>query len=189
MIEASQVFFLANLGLKPNVRTESHKPLLHNNRKTKTILKSGEKSPEHPPIEFSGMNITRVDENKCCTAKYTYPLDTNTHDCAIGHQQPEILKRHVCNHPNCTKSYINLSSLSQHRLYQHKSPRRFKCTTCPSEFARKADREKHERIHSGTYAYQCNLCEKQFIQSSNAYTHARRKHKTHAQKDVISRFS
>jgi len=76
--------------------------------------------------------------------------------------------------PTCGLGFKRKDNFNSH-LATHSMARPFKCQTCNKTFKRKADKEVHERIHTGERAkeFRCSKCNKGFYRSSTRNQHER----------------
>ncbi|KOB69665.1 Zinc finger protein 32 [Operophtera brumata] len=49
----------------------------------------------------------------------------------------------------------------------------FNCTECDAAFYRKADLDRHQKIHTGEKNYTCEFCPKSFVQKNNLVMHVK----------------
>ena len=71
----------------------------------------------------------------------------------------------------CAESFPSNQKRLAHMKRKHPHVKIFKCPMCPREFRRRADMNKHVRIHTGERPYECDLCGRRFKDSSNRTRH------------------
>lgn len=69
--------------------------------------------------------------------RYNYTQHMLTHD---SHRK----KEHVCTYPGCGKQFVRKTDLTRHDQSLHQQVKHFRCTMCPSAFARKDTLRRHE---------------------------------------------
>ncbi|CAL8080195.1 unnamed protein product [Orchesella dallaii] len=81
----------------------------------------------------------------------------------------------VCDYPNCSKVYYNVSSMSFHR--QTHDPILPSCNICGKTYALKIDVEAHIKyVHKKEGPYKCDMCAEVFISTTTLVSHKRHKH-------------
>ena len=55
--------------------------------------------------------------------------------------------------------------------FDSEKEKKYQCSFCNKCFVRKADKERHERVHTGEKPYQCKVCHKAFSQEHHLKTH------------------
>lgn len=78
------------------------------------------------------------------------------------------LLTHIHIHPittRCLQYTLNNNNLSITGI------KNFNCTECGASFYRKADLDRHEKIHTGVKPFQCEICSKSFTQKNNLVMH------------------
>lgn len=104
---------------------------------------------------------------------YQYPYATMYHTPMWPHHPPNDTGTAVfpCNYPGCGKTFARLMSLRGHQQI-HAADRPYRCTLCPTAFARNHDLQRHIRSH-GTRLYKCGGCDGTFSRRD-----ALKRHKT-----------
>ncbi|KDQ13564.1 hypothetical protein BOTBODRAFT_33572 [Botryobasidium botryosum FD-172 SS1] len=82
-----------------------------------------------------------------------------------------------CNYPGCGKTFARLFSLRTHQQI-HSADRPYRCTFCPTAFARNHDLQRHIRSH-GSRMYRCGGCEGMFSRRDALKRHKSNTKNTH----------
>ncbi|CBX94002.1 hypothetical protein LEMA_P036760.1 [Plenodomus lingam JN3] len=79
----------------------------------------------------------RLCPGKGFARRYNYNQHILTHDT-------DRKKEHVCTHPGCDRKFVRKTDLTRHDQSRHQQARQFRCSLCPSAFARKDTLRRHE---------------------------------------------
>lgn len=96
-------------------------------------------------------------------------------------------RQYVCKHEGCGKKFLDNSKLRRHQLV-HTGEKPFKCELCGKKFSLDFNLKTHLRTHTGEKPYFCSYagCDKRFTQSSNLTAHE----KTHKEAEsAISNYN
>ena len=92
-------------------------------------------------------------------------------------------RQYVCKHEGCGKKFLDNSKLRRHQLV-HTGEKPFKCDLCGKKFSLDFNLKTHLRTHTGEKPYFCSYvgCDKRFTQSSNLTAHE----KTHKEAEGMN---
>ncbi|XP_073829109.1 uncharacterized protein [Musca autumnalis] len=107
-----------------------------------------------------------------CDMRKTSKKELNIH---INYHTKE--KKFIC--PKCSAVFYSANDMRNHDKVVHLKIRRFTCSYCNHQFAKKYALKIHEMRHTGEKPYVCNECGKGFIQMVSMRTHM----KTHYNDD------
>jgi hypothetical protein len=92
-------------------------------------------------------------------------------------------RQYICKHEGCGKKFLDNSKLRRHQLV-HTGEKPFKCDLCGKKFSLDFNLKTHLRTHTGEKPYFCSYtgCDKRFTQSSNLTAHE----KTHKDAEILA---
>ena len=93
---------------------------------------------------FSTANL-KLSNNPCLPYGLFYYFDNNKFYLILEEAKQAIKDSHKC--IVCDKEYAFMSVLKKH-IISHGGEKPYSCKTCGRKFARKSDRDRHERIHT-----------------------------------------
>ena len=101
--------------------------------------------------------------------------------CEMTFSRPDGLRSHTHVHDrtqsylcsHCGKQFARRNQRDRHERGAHFGDKREKCSYCGKMFQERQNRITHERIHTGEKPYQCTHCGRRFTQSDQLRSHTR----------------
>ncbi|XP_076473060.1 uncharacterized protein LOC143302329 [Babylonia areolata] len=122
-------------------------------------------------------HISAVHENdrpyKCTLCEKSFVLQTNLKS-HMKYRHAEGGRAFHCD--QCSYRAFDARALDIHQRCVHSDERPFKCTYCPSAFARKFYLVVHLRKHTGEKPHRCSECSQSFAQKPSLTRHRRTHH-------------
>ncbi|XP_076434672.1 uncharacterized protein LOC143274678 [Babylonia areolata] len=110
---------------------------------------------------------------KCTLCDKSFVFKTKL-NCHMKYNHAEGGRLFHCD--KCGNRFIDPKGLKSHQKSVHSNEKPFKCTYCPSAFARKYTLGVHLRLHTGEKPFRCTECLQAFVQKPSLLLHLRSHH-------------
>ncbi|KAL8604662.1 hypothetical protein ACOMHN_013442 [Nucella lapillus] len=110
---------------------------------------------------------------KCSLCEKSFVFKTKL-NCHMKYNHAEGGRLFHCD--KCGHRFIDPKGLKSHQRSVHSSEKPFKCSHCPSAFARKYTLGVHMRLHTGEKPFRCTECLQAFVQKPSLLLHLKSHH-------------
>ena len=109
--------------------------------------------------------MKRIPRQACTCANCIHGVKVQTPDGTMR-------RLHVCDFPNCGKTYGKTSHLRAH-IRWHSNDKPYACSwvACGKSFTRSDELKRHTRTHTGEKRFACTECGKKFMRSDHRTKH------------------